>query len=75
MRGCAEGMRATLTGGTRVVSGPCAERIESSRVRRVTLCFRSVRRENRVESSTAKGDTLFPVRAPRESSRVEYCEG
>ena len=50
MRGCAEGMRATLTGGTRVVSGP------------------------RVESST-KGDTLFPVRAPRESSRVEYCEG
>ena len=71
MRGCAEGMRATPTGGTRVVSGPFAERIESSRVRRVTLCFRSVRRENRVESST-KGDTLFPVRAPRESSRVEY---
>ena len=33
--------------------------------------LRSVRRENRVESST-KGDTLFPVRAPRESSRVEY---
>ena len=56
MRGCAEGMRATLTGGTRVVSGPCAERIESSRVlRRVTLCFRSVRRENRVESSEYEG--------------------